>query len=142
MPLDVLAACRVRHHRRYTLTLREASWQRQYLQSDSSNGLTVVFDEADFMLAGVRTKGGKSSGMDNPAASILNTRAGTSAAPRHNSIVWQSCTDHTRNLCFATVPGQGSSSIGAYLEKRFQRCSQLRSSGAHRPVGSLTKAFR
>ena len=107
--------------------------------------LTVVFDEADFMLAGVRTKGGKSGGVENPAANILNTLR-RSSKPRPAAAAASRAAEDARALprvvfVSATVPGQGKSSIGSYLDTRFPQLQWVRSTGAHRPVATLSSEF-
>ena len=41
----------------------------------------------------------------------------------------------------ATVPAQGSGTVGAFLESRFPAIRWIRSDGAHRPVPQLTSEF-
>ena len=41
----------------------------------------------------------------------------------------------------ATVAGQGTGSIGSYLDDRFPNLRWIRSKGAHRPVSALSSQF-
>jgi superfamily II DNA/RNA helicase len=123
--------------------------------------LCVVFDEADFMLAGVKPTGGKGKGAVPPAQRILDSlrrsskrkadRRGASRGVSGPAEPPKEASAETPlpppapppaplpRVVFvsATVPGAGSSSVGAYLDSRFPQLSWLRSVGAHRPVASL-----
>ena len=156
--------------------------------------LTVVFDEADFMLAGVRASGGKSAGAAaaSPALQILDSlrRSGKATTKKHGgakgagnsaagtamvspsaqaatgdgaSSGTAAATDTSVDVppssrpvptakkppgpwprvifVSATVPGQGPSSVGAFLDNRFPNMLWVRSAGAHRPVTSLASEF-
>lgn len=119
--------------------------------------LTIVMDEADFLLAGVRVRGGKANA--SPAAKLLDElrRRGNKAGRAPSQTATAESDDDAdgaparpatapaptpRVVCVsATVPGQGAASVGAYLDARFPALKWVRSAGAHRPVASLTSDF-
>lgn len=142
--------------------------------------VTIVFDECDVLLAGVRATGSKAAA--SPAGAILDAvrkgaKRGPSAAgkaseggvtPQEASADW-----HLRDLSelevpdapagmggsigrdgaggepaaprvvfvSATVPGQGASSLGSYLDGRFPGIKWVRTVGAHRPLPKLRCEF-
>ena len=114
--------------------------------------LTLVLDEADFMLAGVRASGSKSAG--SPAARILDALRRSSkkrvAKPSAAAVEVDEPNAPAPPpppplpriiIVSATVPGQGAASVGAYLDARFPNMKWLRSEGAHRPVSRLQSDF-
>ena len=131
---------------------------------------TVVLDEADFLLAGVRSTG--KAAISTPTAELLDTlRKRSKPAPSPSSTPLSpspspspstSTTSSSSSppplspprpppppspppprvvFVSATVPGQGASSLGAYLDKRFPSLSWVRSSGAHRPLPNLCSEY-
>ena len=123
---------------------------------------TIVFDECDFMLAGVRKTGSKAGA--SPAARILDAvrrsskargkggRSGNGSAARTRSDLSSEDDEsgpqarpHPQPVrvlfVSATVPGQGGRSVGAFLNERFPSMRWVRTGGAHRPVATLHAEF-
>ena len=101
--------------------------------------LAVVFDECDYMLAGVRATGGKAGA--SPAAAILEALCRRTKPPKKGKAAGSSAGNgregrkgddgrkgkegtqgdaESPRMVFvsATVPGQGSKSVGAFLDSR------------------------
>ncbi|KAL1524698.1 hypothetical protein AB1Y20_019583 [Prymnesium parvum] len=109
-----------------------AAWLRATVRSRRGGSLRVVVDEADVCLAGTPRKAGKAVSGDAGIAQLLAAAGGSAGGgERRTQLV----------LVSATLPAQGSGSVGAYVQRRFPRMRWLRTEGAHRPVGTLAAEF-
>lgn len=130
--------------------------------------MTMVFDEADFLLAGVRASGKKR--LAAHASRILeklrpsSKRKADLKAMAEKGVVEKLTEEAESTLegpskedvkrevndaikmprvvfVSATIPGEGSSTVGSYIHSRFPDLTWFRSAGAHRPVANLEGEF-
>eukprot|EP00322_Chrysochromulina_rotalis_P010107 CAMPEP_0115827748 /NCGR_PEP_ID=MMETSP0287-20121206/207_1 /TAXON_ID=412157 /ORGANISM="Chrysochromulina rotalis, Strain UIO044" /LENGTH=448 /DNA_ID=CAMNT_0003280921 /DNA_START=44 /DNA_END=1390 /DNA_ORIENTATION=+ len=113
-----------------------ASASAPLIRSAAKRGvrMAIVFDECDFLLAGIRLTGGKAAA--SPAGSILDT-----VRPSSKKSAGPGSQGARLVFASATVPGQGKKSLGAFLDARFPTMEWVRTSGAHRPITRLASEF-
>lgn len=147
--------------------------QRQEKQDNAFRGIlrdrnpvTVVFDECDHLLAGVRATG-SGSGVSAAARILRSIRPestpgkGASGGKKQKGMSKDALalmarmqeSDGSRQrdgkkqpnaqvvFVSATVAAEGEGSIGAFLQKRFPAIEFIRSEGAHGPAPNLSNEF-
>lgn len=103
--------------------------------------VTVVLDEADLQFAGAKAVGATSG--NSAACKILDV-----LRPRTKKDAEAAKSGHYDKLkpriiaVSATMPGQGKSTVGQFLEIRLPEIDWIRSDGCHKPVSTLKQEYK